>query len=494
MLLGGEMDKHKLNNFFDYSLEPRRAILFEDVKSNYASIECVQRNLNPLTTSLCVMSRADNTKGLTLASSPTFKKIFGMKNISRASDLPFIIETRKFNFPQWYRTHTDIYGQRTEPTLQYVAFIESWAKRTWLVPPQMQLYVDYKIKVTEILTNYTSIEEIHSYSIDESFLDITESLNFFYPDIRNRYEQMNLIALDLQREILDKLGLYVTVGMGDNPLLAKLAMDNYAKHNQNMRALIRYEDVPSKLWTISNMTDFWGIGKRTEKRLNKLGISSIKELANADPLLLKQKLGTIGLQHFFHANGIDESNVREKYIPKSSSFSNSQILPGDYHKQKEIELVIKEMAENLAIRLRKGGKMASNLSLYVGAAASSEHSSIKISRNIEATQNTKELQDLAIRLFREKYQGGAVRQIGISGNQLSDNSVKQLSLFETVEENQANEKQESLQKAIDEIREKFDFLSIQKASSLSEGSRVIYRNKLIGGHAASQNKEDKAVS
>jgi DNA polymerase V len=98
------MDKHKLNNFFDYSLEPRRAILFEDVKSNYASIECVQRNLNPLTTSLCVMSRADNTKGLTLASSPTFKKVFGMKNISRASDLPFIIETRKFNFPQWYRT------------------------------------------------------------------------------------------------------------------------------------------------------------------------------------------------------------------------------------------------------------------------------------------------------------------------------------------------------------------------------------------------------
>lgn len=488
------MDKQELNHFFDYSLEPRRAILFEDVKSNYASIECVQRNLNPLTTSLCVMSRADNTKGLTLASSPTFKKVFGMKNISRASDLPFIIETRKFNFPQWYRTHTDIYGQRTEPTLQHVAFIESWAKRTWLVPPQMQLYVDYKIKVTEILTNYTSIEEIHSYSIDESFLDITESLNFFYPDIRNRYEQMNLITLDLQREILDKLGLYVTVGMGDNPLLAKLAMDNYAKHNQNMRALIRYEDVPSKLWTLPKMTDFWGIGKRTEKRLNKLGISSIKELTNADPLLLKQKLGTIGLQHFFHANGIDESNVREKYIPKSSSFSNSQILPRDYHKQKEIELVIKEMAENLAIGLRKGGRMASNLSLYVGAAASSEHSSIKISRNIEATQNTKELQDLAILLFREKYQGGAVRQIGISGNQLSDNSVKQLSLFETVEENQFNEKQESLQKAIDEIREKFDFLSIQKASSLSEGSRVIYRNKLIGGHAASQNKEDKDVS
>lgn len=160
----------------------------------------------------------------------------------------------------------------------------------------------------------------------------------------------------------------------------------------------------------------------------------------------------------------------------------------------EIELVIREMAENLATRLRKGGKLASNLSLYVGAAVTSEYSSLKISRNIEATQNTKELQDLAITLFREKYEGGAVRQIGISGNRLSSASVKQLSLFETPEESQNTEKQESLQKAIDEIREKFDFLAIRKASSLSEGSRVIYRNKLIGGHAANQEMEKKDVS
>ena len=229
--------------------------------------------------------------------------------------------------------------------------------------------------------------------------------------------------------------------MGDNPLLAKLAMDNYAKHNQNMRALIRYEDVPSKLWTLPKMTDFWGIGKRTEKRLNKLGISSIKELTNADPLLLKQKLGTIGLQHFFHANGIDESNVREKYIPKSSSFSNSQILPRDYHKQKEIELVIKEMAENLAIRLRKGGRTGKQSFTLCGCCSKLLNTLLlrfhailkqhKIQRNCKTSQSL---------LFREKYQGGAVRQIGISGNQLSDNSVKQLSLFETVEENQTQRK------------------------------------------------------
>ena len=112
------MNQSNQNHYFDYSLEPRRAILFQDVKSNYASIECVQRNLNPLTTSLCVMSRADNSKGLTLASSPTFKKVFGMKKLSHARDLPFLIETRKFSYPQWYRIHTNIHVERTEPTLQ----------------------------------------------------------------------------------------------------------------------------------------------------------------------------------------------------------------------------------------------------------------------------------------------------------------------------------------------------------------------------------------
>ena len=97
---------------------------YTELYLSLSSIECVQRNLTPLTTSLCVMSRADNSKGLTLASSPTFKKVFGMKNVSRASDLPFLIETRRFTYPQWYRTHTDVHGQRTEPTLQYVAFIK----------------------------------------------------------------------------------------------------------------------------------------------------------------------------------------------------------------------------------------------------------------------------------------------------------------------------------------------------------------------------------
>lgn len=219
-----------------------------------------------------------------------------------------------------------------------MAFIESWAKRTHIVPPQMALYIEENLRMQKILSGYTSLEEIHSYSIDESFMDVTESINLFYPDIKNKYVQMDRLAQKLQREVLERTGLYITVGMGDNPLLAKIAMDNYAKHNKNMRALIRYEDVPEKIWTIPKMTDFWGIGKGTERTLNKLGIYSIKDLA--------------------HANGIDETNVRDRHIKKSESYSNSQILPRDYERREEIVLVIKEMAERLAIRLRKGKKLA----------------------------------------------------------------------------------------------------------------------------------------
>ncbi len=131
-------------------------------------------------TSLCVMSRADNSYGLTLASSPKFKEVFGQSNVGRARDFPFLIESRKFNYAAWYKKHTDINGQKTEPTIQHVAFVESWAKRTYIVPPQMALYIDYNLRMNRILQHYTSAEEIHSYSIDESFLDVTESLDLFF--------------------------------------------------------------------------------------------------------------------------------------------------------------------------------------------------------------------------------------------------------------------------------------------------------------------------
>ncbi len=148
------------------------------------------------------------------------------------------------------------------------------------------------------------------------------------------------------------------------------------------------------------------------------------------------------------------------------------------------------MTDTLATRLRKNGKNVSNVSLYIGQSYQSNESSFRASGNIDTTQSTSEIQQALLRLFDEKYRGGPVRQIGISFNKIADNNYKQLSLFDSVDDTKANEKKEKLQKVIDEIREEFDFLAIQKASSLTKASQAANRTKLIGGHASSTSEED----
>lgn len=460
----------------DYSREPKSDIAFFDIKSFYASVECVERGLNPLTTSLCVMSRADNSKGLILASSPTFKKVFGRENVGRSYDLPFDVRTRKFRGFIAKKNRIPI-------TDEYVRFIESWAKRTLIVPPRMGLYIERNLEIQAVLQNYAPKEEILPYSIDEGFIDLTKSLNYFVKSKNmSRKEKLDLVSSKIQHDIWAKTGVYSTVGMSNaNPLLAKLALDNEAKHTKTMRANWSYEDVETKVWSIKEMTDFWGIGRRTEIRLNKLGIYSIKELANTNPDILKKEFGIMGVQLFFHSNGIDESKVTEPYCPKSTSIGNSQVLPKDYIHQRDIEIVLAEMAEQVAIRLRKRHRKATVVSIHVGFSRDEEKKSIDIQRKIDPTQSTHELTKHVLELFRKKYSHGAVRNIAVRYDGLVDEKYTVYSLFDDVE---ALERQEKLEKTIDQIREEHGFLSIQKATALFENSRSIARSKLIGGHSA----------
>lgn len=298
---------------FDYSKEPRSDIAFVDMKSFYASVECVERGLHPLKTSLCVMSHADNSSGLILASSPMFKQVFGKSNVSRSYDLPFDVKTRKFSY---YNANKQ--GLPTIP--EYVRYIESWAKATFIVPPRMDLYIERNMEIQHIFQNYASVEDILPYSIDEGFIDLTSSLNYFIPEkALTRKEKLDMLSAKIQRDIWRKTGIYSTVGMSNaNPLLAKLALDNEAKKTATMRANWSYEDVENKVWNIEEMTDFWGIGSRMKKRLNNLGIFSIKELANCNPDMLKKELGVVGVDLFFYANGIDESDVHKPYKPKAT--------------------------------------------------------------------------------------------------------------------------------------------------------------------------------
>ena len=462
--------------YIDYSKEPQSDIAFVDMKSFYASVECIDRGLNPLTTSLCGMSRSDNSNGLILASSPTFKKVFGKKNIGRSYELPFDVQTRKFNY-----YNAQKYGFNITP--QFVHYIEYWAKRTLIVPPRMDRYIEQNIKIQHIFQNYADPTDILPYSIDEGFLDLTSSLNYFIKDRNlNKKEKLDVLCAKIQNDIWGKTGIYSTVGMSNaNPLLAKLALDNEAKKTQTMRANWSYEDVESKVWTIPSMTDFWGIGSRTEIRLFKLGITTIKELANCNPDLLKKEFGIKGLQLWFHANGVDESNVHEPYKAKSHGLGNSQILPHDYIHQRDIELVLSEMAEQVAIRLRNAKQKTTLVTIHIGYSKIEMKKSIHAQMKIEPTNSTRNLINIVLKLFRSKYTSGAVRRIGINYADFVDESYSLISLFDDVE---AIEKEEKLQSAIDSIRDQFGFLAIQKGTSLLESSRNIERSKLIGGHSA----------
>ena len=462
--------------YFDYSKEPRSDISFVDMKSFYASIECVERGLHPLYTSLCVMSRADNSSGLILASSPMFKKVFGKGNVGRAYELPFDVKTRKFNY---FRAKEA--GLPTDS--KFISYIENWAKRTFIVPPRMDLYIQKNIEIQKVFQDYAAINDIHPYSIDEAFIDLTQSLNYFIPSKTiSKKDKLDIVSAKIQHDIWMKTGVYSTVGMSNaNPLLAKLALDNEAKKTITMRSNWSYEDVETKVWSIPKMTDFWGIGHRTEKRLNKLGVHTIKDLANFDPTILKKEFGVIGVQHWFHANGIDESNIHEPYRPKQSGIGNSQVLHKDYLRQSDIELVLREMAEQVAIRLRRKHKKATVVHIMVGYSRFENKKSINVQRKINPNSRTIVFQDHVISLFRAKYTGGAVRNIAVRYDGLVDENFAVISLFE---DNEVVELEEKLETAIDQLRDRFGYISVQKASALLENSRAIARSKLVGGHSA----------
>jgi len=409
--------------YFDYSREPKSDIAFVDMKSFYASVECVERGLHPLKTSLCVMSRADNSVGLILASSPMFKKVFGKANVGRAYDLPFDIKTRKFSY---YNAKKQ--GLRTDPA--YVKFIEDWARVTVIVPPRMDKYIAVNMEIQRI----------------------------------SRKDKLDMLSARIQRDIWRQTGIYSTVGMSNaNPLLAKLALDNEAKHTPTMRANWSYQDVEDKVWSISKMTDFWGIGHRMEKRLNSLEIYSIKELANSNPDFLKKELGQAGLRLWFHANGIDESNVHKPYKAKSHGLGNSQILPRDYVKQRDIEIILREMAEQVAVRLRWAKKKTTVVSIHLGFSKQEQKRSIHTQMKVEPTNNTGLLVSYVLKLFHSKYTSGAVRSVAVSYSGFVDESFAMISLFDDVDK---VEKEERLQIAIDSIREQFGFTSLLKATAL----------------------------
>jgi len=420
----------------NHDLLPNRGIIAIDVKSFFASVEAVKRGLHPLEAYVIVLSGRGRPGGLVLAASPRVKQEFGIKTGSREFEIP------------------------KSPKLV-------------IVPPRMSLYLKVNSMIINILKQYVTDEELLIYSIDEMLLDVTASQSLF--------GDVETIAKRIQREIWQKLKLCTTIGIGPNPLMAKVCMDIEAKQNPNCFAHWTYADVPTKLQKITHMTDFWGIGKRTEKRLNNMGIYTIEGLANANLQQIKRALGVIGEQLYYHAHGIDYSILSERYIPKDTSYGNSQILMRDYSNQQEVEIVIREMADQVASRLRKDHVKAGVLHLTIGFSKNIPEKGFSHQIKINETNSTKRMAEISLGLFRKYYQQQPVRSIALSCGKIKPQDSLQLNLFEDPMRTINHEK---LEYTIDKIRDRYGFASLIYGSSLLKGGTALARSQCIGGHQA----------
>ena len=412
-----------------------RHILCIDLKSFFASVECIERGLDPFTTPLVVANKRQGNGAITLAVSPYLRKK-GIKGRTRLYEIP--------------------------KNISYT-----------IVSPRMKLYIEKSKEVVKIYSDFVSFEDLHIYSIDECFLDVTNYLHYYQ---KSDYE----LAEEILKTIEEKTGLTATCGIGPNLLLAKLSMDIEAKRYKNGIAKWEMKDIPTKLWPISPLSKVWGIGARLEKRLNNLGIFTVYDLAHQDPTFLKKKFGIIGKELWEHANGIDNSCIKDfETNPKEKSFSHSQVLFKNYYNE-EIHLIIKEMLEVLTKRLREQKKETGLLGVGITYSKEIGNGFYHSEKLEQPTDKEETLYSLCLTLFDKFYEENMpIRKVSISLGKLKEKQGTQLNLFETFE---TTKQQEKLSLTLDEVHMRFGKNSVLKASSLLSNSTIKDRNQKIGGH------------
>lgn len=381
---------------YDYRYEPHRLVFMIDNKSFFASCESLRLGLNPMKSVLAVISHQPDSSwgsGLIMAASPLAKKKYGLHNVMRARNLP---------------------SRKEAPDLM-------------LVDPHMNLYIKRSMQVLDIFHKYAADEDIHMYSIDEGMIDMTDSWKLFGDD-------PYYVARKIQKDIHDTLGLYTTCGIGENPLLAKLAMDISAKHRESMIDFWHYIDVPDTIWRIPKLEDIWGINTRTANHLRRLGINNMYDLAHSNPAIMKREFGVIG--------------------------------------------------EQVAARIRAHDPRTGKIGLFIGYSFDSidlDHprGGFKVQKKIIPTNDNHDLTTQLIDLFRSKWQGEGVKNIGVDYGDLSLDISQQFDLFVKPD---LQIKRKTLDKTVDNLRKKYGFSSVVKASSLLPGATAIRRSKLVGGH------------
>ncbi len=412
-----------------------------DLKSFYASVECVDRKLDPLTTRLVVADPERTQKTICLAISPAMKKL-GIHNRCRVFEIP--------------------------EHLEYI-----------MAPPRMQRYIDVSANIYAIYLKYIAKEDIHVYSIDEVFMDVTDYLGMYQMSAAE-------LAACIMQDVLATTGITATCGIGTNMYLAKVALDISAKHVKGNTAYLDEDIYKKTLWNHRPITDFWRVGAGIAKRLERHGIYTMKDVAMAQRDTLFQLLGVDAELLIDHAWGIESTTIADikAYKPKHNSLTSGQVL-GCESTHEEGCLIVKEMTDLLCLDLVDKGLVTDSISLQIGFENRLELPMARGTTTLPITTSSARMMMPYVEQLYEriipKHMG--IRRVNLSFNNVIDEAYQQYDLFVDPAE---LERERKMQKAMIDIKKKFGKNAILKGMNLEEGATTIERNRQIGGHKSGE--------
>ena len=418
-------------------MNKERMYICIDLKSFYASVECADRGLDPLTTKLVVADPERTQKTICLAISPAMKKL-GIKNRCRVFEIP--------------------------EHLEYI-----------MAPPRMQRYIDVSADIYAIYLKYIAKEDIHVYSIDEVFMDVTDYLGMYQMSAAQ-------LATLIMEDVLKNTGITATCGIGTNMYLAKVALDIAAKHIKGNTAFLNEEIYQKTLWNHKPITDFWRVGAGIAKRLERHGIYTMKDIAMAKEEVLYSLIGVDAELLIDHAWGREPTTIAEikAYKPKHNSLTSGQVLCSE-RSHEEGKLVLKEMVDLLCLELVDKGLVTDSISVQIGFENRLELPPARGTVTLPITTSSAKTMLPYIEQLYEKIipQNRGVRRVNMSFNNVIDEAYQQYDLFIDPAE---LERERKIQRAMIDIKKKFGKNAILKGMNLEEGATTVNRNQQIGGH------------
>lgn len=424
-------------------LSEKRIFMFDyqyaviDLKSFYASVECVERGLDPLTTNLVVADPERTDRTICLAVTPAMKKL-GVKNRCRVFEIP-----------------------------SFVKYI--------MATPRMQLYIDCSAEIYGIYLKYFAKEDIHVYSIDEAFIDYGP-YQLLYGNLTSKELSKRITA-----DILKNTGITATCGLGTNLYLAKIALDILAKHSADYIGELTEEAYRQQLWQHRPLTDFWHIGPGTVNRLARLGIYTMADIARYPEKSLYKLFGVNAEILIDHAKGKEPVTMADikAYRPRNHSLSNGQVLPRDYNFDEAL-ILVKEMVDELALDMLEKGLVTKSVTLHIsyrGHIIPSTHVTARFRSLTNSLQEiTAEVGALYQKLVSRWH---PVRHIYVTCNDIRREGGVQLDLFS---EREKLEREARERRAISNIKQRYGKNAILRGMDLLPGARTIERNQQIGGH------------